>query len=303
MDLVPGFRMGDPHNGTVLNALRRNLTTDAAVRSAVRNTLMPRFRVGLFDPPNASNPWKEIPASVILGPEHVQLAVRAAEGSQTLLKNVGGTLPLKAVASGGPKVLGVIGVASNSSQLIIDRYSGHPGPQHITTFLAGIEARAAKAGASVVTCPATATAAACAATLKTAGVDVVVMVTKGHTEGEQHDRGSLGLEPDQLGLLQTVHAKLGPASTVKKVLVVVAGGAVSTEEAEAMVGATVWSGKPGMQAGAGFASLLYGDVDFSGRVAATVYKQAWEETDFLTSSISGGAQPRGYRYLLRIIFA
>ena len=122
---------------------------------------------------------------------------------------------------------------------------------HITTYDTGIRARAAKAGAAVVSWPECsgellpAGFATCTALLKAAGVDAVVMVSTGHVEGEQHDRAALGLRPDQLGLLRAVHAAL--PSSVKKVLAVVAGGAVSTERAESLVDATVWSGKPGMQ--------------------------------------------------------
>ena len=81
-----------------------------------------------------------------------------------------------------------------------------------------------------------------------------------------------------------------------------------------------------MQAGGGFASLLYGDLDFSGRVAATVYRKVWANASrcalalmrlwheyglleqclikslwcwfsMLDNSLSGGSQPRGYRYM------
>ena len=69
-----------------------------------------------------------------------------------------------------------------------------------------------------------------------------------------------------LALLQALVAAL-PAKN--KVLVIVSGGAVSTEQADHLVNATIWAGKGGMQAGAGFASLLFGELDFSGRVAGT----------------------------------
>lgn len=110
--------------------------------------------------------------------------------------------------------------------------------------------------------------AECVARLVSLSTQLVVVVATGDAEGEQHDRAALGLRYDQLQLVQAVRSALPSASMV---LVVVSGGAVSTEQAESLVQATVWSGKAGMQAGAGFASLLYGDTDFSGRVAATVY--------------------------------
>ena len=253
----------------------------AAARQAAANTFLPRFRTGYYDPPG-HNPWEAIPASIILSKEHVDLAVRAAEESHTLLKNVAAVLPLKHASAGGPKVVGVVGAAANNSHLSIDRYNGAPDAKHISTYAAGIAARAAKAGASVVTCSSNVDPAACASKLKAAGVEVVVVVATGAAEGEQHDRATLLLHPDQLALVKAVHATLPSA---KQVLVVVAGGAVSTEQAEPMVDATVWAGKAGMQAGSGFASLLYGDVDFSGRVAATVYREASDIDDASTSFV------------------
>lgn len=44
--------------------------------------------------------------------------------------------------------------------------------------------------------------------------------------------------------------------------------------------------------------LLYGDSDFSGRLAATVYREAWINASHMADSrISAGPQPRGYRYM------
>ena len=293
-DEVPGMRYGDPANGTLVRALAANLITMEDVRKAATNTLLPRFRVGLYDPPGSS-PWDEIPASVIQSADHVKLALQAATETQTLLKNTNGTLPLRSVAHGGPAVIAVIGAAANSSRLSIDRYSGSPSPENIVMFTEGIRARAAAAGATVVACQSVMQPTACAAKLQAAGADFVVMVSTGDAEGEQHDRATLGLAASELALLAAVRSTLPPA--VKVTLTIVSGGAVSTEQAEPMVDATLWSGKAGMQAGAGFAALLYGDQDASGRVAATIYKEAWvSASSFLDSAISGVAQPRGYRY-------
>jgi len=146
-----------------------------------------------------------------------------------------------------------------------------------------------------VNCEGVTNPAQCAARLVAARTDFVVLIATGDQEGEQHDRAALGVRAVDLELLTAVHRAL---PSVRKAIVVASGGAVSTERAESMVQATIWSGKAGMRAGAGFASLLYGDRDFSGRVAATVYKEAWAATsDFLDGAVSGGLHPRGYRYL------
>ena len=304
-DLPPFVRMGNPLNGTVKKALQLNLTTMATVRRAASHTLLPRFRVGLFDNHNPNttvkNPWVDIPASIILSDAHTALAKQAAAESMALLRCDPGVLPVLTVSAGGPKIIAVVGAAASNAQSSIDRYNGHPDPAHISTFVQGVGARAKLAGARVVTCinaSLASSAAACAAHLRRQGAELVLLVLGGHTEGEQHDRSDLGLNTGDLALLKSVHAALPSAAAVPKVLAVVAGGAVSTEQAEPMVSASIWAGKGGMQAGAGFASLLYGDVDFSARVAATVYKEAWvNASDMMDSAISGGVQPRGYRYM------
>eukprot|EP01047_Picozoa_sp_COSAG01_P071602 COSAG01_NODE_11159_length_1993_cov_3.012672_1_plen_511_part_00 len=296
-DLPPQVRMGGALNGTVKQALELKLTTMDTVKAAAAHTLLPRFRVGLFDEANATvqNPWKAIPASVIQSDAHTLLARRAAAESMTLLRCDAGVLPVRRVPGG---VIAVVGSAANSSTLSIDRYNGHPDAAHISTFQSGIAAAAAGvAGATVVACAASASPTSCAAHLKKQGaaLKLVVLVTTGHREGEQHDRADLGIQDNDIATTQAVHAAL---PMVPKVLVVVSGGSVSTEQVDQIVNATIWAGKGGMQAGAGFASLLFGVQDFSGRVAATIYRRAWvNASDMMDSAISGGAQPRGYRYL------
>eukprot|EP00038_Savillea_parva_P019990 m.30090 g.30090 ORF g.30090 m.30090 type:complete len:800 (+) comp4663_c0_seq1:54-2453(+) len=293
-DLNASDRYGEWPDGILARALAANLTTLDAVKAAAKYTLLPRFRAGLYDPAG-SNPWDSIPVTVILSAKHVTLAARAATASHTLLKNSRSRgLPLRAPADGGPRVVGVVGAAANNPFLSMDRYTGRPNADAIVMYTDGISTRARTVGAEVHACPSHATPVSCAASLKAAGAQAVVVVTTGQAEGEQHDRADLGLPADQEALVKAVRAAL-PEATI--VLVVVSGGAVSTERVESVVDATVWAGKAGMQAGTGFAALLYGDVDFSGRVAATVYRTAWESTNFLDTSISTATPPRGYRYL------
>eukprot|EP00041_Stephanoeca_diplocostata_P016480 m.324844 g.324844 ORF g.324844 m.324844 type:complete len:209 (-) comp20375_c1_seq1:622-1248(-) len=139
------------------------------------------------------------------------------------------------------------------------------------------------------------------------GATHVVVVTSGHGEGESHDRADIGLTDDQVDLVSRIRVAMDGMQQDGKVhalrpritLVLVSGGATSTERVDAMVDATIWVGKPGMQAGTGLAKLLYGDEDFSGRLSVTVYKEAWTKvSNFLSNAISGNLtnRPRGYRY-------
>ena len=164
------MRIGDEKNGTVVRALAAKLITMEDVKQAAKHTLLPRIRVGLYDPPN-TNPWQSVPASVFLSPAHVALAVRAATETVTLLRHKAGTLPLGEARSGGPKVIGVIGTCANNSKLSIDRYSGNPPPEHITTFLQGLTARTATAGSTVSFCSPKLQPEVCASQLKKDGVN------------------------------------------------------------------------------------------------------------------------------------
>ena len=97
-------------------------------------------------------------------------------------------------------MIGVVGTAANSSQLSIDRYNGHPDASHISTFERGISTATGAAGATVVSCgndmmvAGTTGTTTCAAHLKHMGVEMVILVTTGHREGEQHDRADLGIQ-------------------------------------------------------------------------------------------------------------
>jgi len=53
-----------------------------------------RMRLGDFDPVEM-NPYSKIDMSIVLSPEHRELAVQAASMSFVLLKNVNGYLPIK----------------------------------------------------------------------------------------------------------------------------------------------------------------------------------------------------------------
>lgn len=65
------------------------------LRDRVRPLFYTRMRLGEFDPP-AMNPYSTLDLSVVQSPEHRNLSLEAAVKSFVLLKNVRGTLPLRA---------------------------------------------------------------------------------------------------------------------------------------------------------------------------------------------------------------
>jgi beta-glucosidase len=75
-------------------ALQRGLVTEAGIDTALQRTLLTRFKLGIFDPPEKV-PYASIPQSVICSPKHRRLAREAARKSIILLKNRNGILPIR----------------------------------------------------------------------------------------------------------------------------------------------------------------------------------------------------------------
>ena len=88
------------------------------LRDRVRPLFYTRMRLGEFDPP-AMNPYSTLDLSVVQSPEHRNLSLEAAVKSFVLLKNVRGTLPLRAQDLPGKRL-----AVSHSGGLLAP-YPGH----------------------------------------------------------------------------------------------------------------------------------------------------------------------------------
>lgn len=255
------------------------------LRSVARRVLLPRFEVGLYDDP-ASVPWSSIPASIIEGPEHHALARRAAAASFVLLRN-NGVLPFATPSRGGSvKKIAVVGPTSNCSACAVGRYSGHP-TVSISAWT-GISAAASAQGVSAVFGGEDMDEQAVATV---AAADAAVVMLTSESEGESHDRFSIGFPADQVAFLSQLIATGTPL-----VVVVTSGGAVDVEPALA-ASAVLSIGVGGMEMGSALADVLFGVTSPSARLAQTIYRASWvNASDFLSMSMR--APPgRGARYL------
>jgi beta-glucosidase len=105
----------------MVHAVHDGLIKESEIDTAVKRLFAARFRLGMFDPPNAVA-FNRIPFSENDSPQHRQLALRAARESIVLLKNQNGTLPFKA----NFKTLAVIGPSAESLLALEANYTGTP---------------------------------------------------------------------------------------------------------------------------------------------------------------------------------
>ena len=107
-----------PH---LLEAVRQGLISEDEIDVAVNRLFSARFRLGMFDPPEAV-PYTGIPYDVVNSPSHQTLSLEAARESIVLLKNQAGLLPLsKDIGS-----IAVVGPNADSRLALLGNYNGTP---------------------------------------------------------------------------------------------------------------------------------------------------------------------------------
>jgi beta-glucosidase-like glycosyl hydrolase len=282
-----------PHMAT---AIAEGMTTVGKLRGAAARAVYPRFATGCFDNPLNATRFSSIPLSVLNGAANIALAKEAALGSIVLLKHQGGHLPIKS----GTKV-GVFGAAATDTTKQVNRYTGSPA--HVVSILEGVQNRSDKSSAAGLVGDFTALSSTQATeAAKGLGVAVVVVETGNSgtrpmstwKEGEGSDREKIGIPPENLALLEAVAASGTPI-----VCVAVSGGAMALGPAvdNPSVVAVIGAFTSGEQGGAALADLIYGDEDFSGRLAATMYHANFTQMSNFTDMSMRAYPGRGHRYL------
>src|SRR5215217_4374285 len=105
----------------LLPAIKQGLISEAEIDTAVKRLFRARFRLGLFDPPEAV-PFSKIPFTVNDSATNRELARKAAQESIVLLKNENNILPLKKDLN----TIAVIGPNADSLEVLLGNYHGVP---------------------------------------------------------------------------------------------------------------------------------------------------------------------------------
>ena len=278
---------GGAFGNNLKKALDEGLVTMADIDRAVANVLTMKFNLGLFD-----NPYVQPKRAreVCRSAEHKQLAERVAAEGTVLLKN-DGVLPL----SRSMKRIAVIGPNADMPYNQLGDYTAPQAREEISTVLDGVRAMVGsdmevvyERGCAVRD---TTTADIAAAVRAAEGADAVVLVVGGSSArdfktkyiatgaatvdesktlsdmecGEGFDRATLSLLGKQEQLIEAV-AKTGKPL----VIVYMEGRPLLMNRASEVANALLTAWYPGEQGGKAIASILFGDVNPSGKLPVSI---------------------------------
>ena len=276
-------------------AIQRGLVSEAQIDQALHRTLLTRFKLGIFDPPEMV-PFTTIPQSVICSPRHRRLAREAARKSIVLLKNRGKILPIRKDV----KRISIVGPNATSIEALLGNYNGYN--ESLSTLMEGIIGRAPE-GVRVgyrmgvpLHQPAlnpldwtTGDAAASDLTIACMGYSSLLESEEGDAILSEHkgDRADIVLPPAQVDFVK----KLVYAGA-RVVMVLCGGSPIALGDLEDMVEAVLFVWYPGEAGGKALADVLFGDVSPSGKLPLTFPRSISQLPRFENYCMEG----RTYRY-------
>lgn len=299
---------GMTYTSVMPEAINKSLVSIADIDAAIFRSLLARFEVGEFDPPE-KNPFTKIPFSVVGSAKHLNLAREVSRKSIVLLKNDEGILPLTQEKY---KTIAVIGPNANDSLVLLGNYHGIPAFNNVSTPLMALHQRMSNhsilfaAGVDVVTGDGAWGFNGAIDVARKA--DVVVMFlgssSKGTFEGitnldtvekESLDRKSLELPGLQSDLVKAVTKHSGNDIVV----VLINGGPIAIEDLleNPRVKGIVQAWYPGQAGGQAIVDVLSGQHSPSGRLPVTIYAANYTSQIKATNMDMRTFPGRTYKYL------
>ena len=285
------------YQSTLAEQVRSGKIPESVVDEAVRRVLRVKFALGLFD-----HPYAPVGPPYHVTPERRALARKVADETMVLLQNNSfeGMETLLPLSSKVRKVA-LIGPMADNAAGMLGAWAGKGNPKDVITLKAELEKRLGSrllyakgcgllsgrdenilqsvinhtslAGAEQMPVPDDAkTIAEAAATAQKADVAIVALGEPVWWEGEATSRVHLGFTGSQQKLLEAVVATGKPV-----ILVVLSGRPFVLTWAVAHVPAILEAWSPGIEAGPAVADVLFGDVDPSGRLPASMPRAVGQE--------------------------
>ena len=281
----------------MMEALQEGLVSEDNITTACERLFTTRFLLGLFDDDCEYN---SIPVTDADTDEHDEMALRAAEKSMVLLEN-DGTLPLN---PSSVKTVAVIGPNADSIPALEGNYNGTS--SRYVTFLEGIRTYCRNHGIRVLyslgchlykdrtsnLAQADDRLAEAMMYAEQADVTIACVGLDATLEGEEGDTGNEYYSGDKKDLLipesQRRLMKVLEKSSKKLVTVIAAGSSLNVPEG----GAKVFAWYPGQAGGTALARILFGEVNPSGHLPVTFYRDVNDLPAFENYSM----KERTYRY-------
>ena len=253
---------------SIPEAVERGLLSEAELDRNLKRVLVNRYRLGEMD---GIDPWKDLPESIVEGPEHLALALKMTEESLVLLHN-DGVLPLKEGR------IALIGPNADDAEMQWGNYN--PIPKATVTLLAALKERLGDRLVYVRGCGLTDGAEPLQDILSSLeGIGTIIFAggISPRLEGEEMkvqvpgfsggDRTSIELPQVQRDLLAALH-KAGK----KVILVNFSGSAMGLVPELKSCDAILQAWYPGQMGGTAIVKALYGDINPSGKLPVTFYR-------------------------------
>ncbi len=281
----------------MLEALQEGLVTEEQITESCVRLFTTRYLLGLFD---NDCEYNKIPVTAVDTDEHDALALKAAENSMVLLEN-DGILPLDPQKI---RTIAVIGPNADSVPALEGNYNGTS--SRYVTFLSGIRAFCNAHGIRVLyslgshlfkdrtsgLAQADDRLAEAAMFAEQADVTIACVGLDAGLEGEEGDTGNEYFSGDKKDLLipesQRKLLTVLNRSAKKLVTVIAAGSSLNVPEGNAKIFA--WY--PGQAGGTALAKILFGEVNPSGHLPITFYRNVEDLPAFEDYQM----KQRTYRY-------
>ncbi len=249
---------------------KSGVVPESVIDESVRRVLRVKFALGLFD-----HPYTEAKSDDI-ATEDLELARKAAEESFVLLKNEGGTLPLKA----NGKTIALIGPLADDAGQMLGSWAAKGSPKDAVTLRSALTKQVEAEQGRVLYVKGTeimgASAAGFSDAVGAAKKSDIVVLALGEDAvwmtGEAGSRAHLDLPGNQQQLLEAVAAAGKPM-----VLVVFSGRPLVLNWAAQHVPAILEAWFPGIQAGPALANVLLGTSSPSGRLTVSFPRAVGQE--------------------------
>jgi len=250
--------------------VKSGVVPESVIDESVRRVLRVKIALGLFD-----HPYTEVKPDTI-APEDLELARKAAEESFVLLKNDGGTLPLRA----NGKTVALIGPLADDAGQMLGSWAAKGNAKDVVTLRSALtrEVEAAQGhllyakGTEVMGSSDAGFSDAVGAARKS---DIVVLALGEDAQwmtGEAGSRTRLDLPGNQQQLLEAVAATGKPV-----VLLVFSGRPLVLNWAAQHIPAILEAWFPGVQAGPALANVLLGASSPSGRLTVSFPRAVGQE--------------------------